>query len=187
MLKIILLLALGVQPWPAVDSVEVYSTILEQVRAEFPGRPVALATTRSGVECMPLCGVRLRNPDEGAGETAPATSAVDHSVALLESLRARGLVQAACTVREGWYGCPDHPEHLFVGLGEISRRPTSGPEPVPGGVWVKVALLVPCTEHCAAGRAGEHDHPEALGYWYLLRQGTDGTWTVMRRAPGFTA
>jgi hypothetical protein len=187
MLRIGLLLALSVQHPPTVDSLAVYSAILEQVRAEFPARAVALAQTRSGVDCMPLCGVQLRDPGNGAIEAvASAPPDVDHSVALLDSLRARGLIQDACAVREGWYGCPELPEHLFVALGEITSQPRRGPEPVTEGVWVKVALLVPCTGECTARRASEHYHPEAFGYWYLLRQEADGTWVIIRRAPGFT-
>ena len=187
MLRIGLLLALAVQPPSPVDSLAVYSEILEQVRAEFPARPVALARTRSGVDCMPLCGVRLRDPDGSAADAVASAPDIDHSATLLDSLRARGLIEATCAVREEWYGCPEFPEHLFVALGEITDRPKQGPEAVAGGVWVKVALLVPCTGDCAARRASERYHPDALGYWYLLRQGTSGTWAIVRRAPGFTA
>lgn len=188
MLRIGLLLALGMQQQPTVDSLGVYSAILEQVRAEFPARAVALANTRSGVDCMPLCGVHLRDPGNGAAEAvASPPPDANHSAALLDSLRARGVIQDACAVQEGWYGCPEFPEHLFVALGDITSQPTRGPEPVTEGVWVKVALLVPCTGDCTARRASEHYHPETFGYWYLLRQGADGTWVIIRRAPGFTA
>lgn len=182
----LLLLALGARQPPAVDSLAVYAEILEQVRTEFPGRAVALAKTRSGVDCMPLCGVRLRDPDGAVDTTVVAVApGADHSLALLDSLRARGLIESACAVRQGWYGCPDYPEHLFVALGEIAANPKNGPRPAADGVWVKVALLVPSTESC--GPAREPCHPDALGYWYLLRQAGDGTWTIVRRAPGFTA
>lgn len=187
MLKIgLLFLGLGAWQPPAVDSLAVYSEILEQVRTEFPGRPVALAKTRSGADCMPLCGVQLRDPDGAAGTTSGTSGApeVSHSPALLDSLRTRGLIEHACATRDGWYGCPDYPEHLFVALGEITTHPKGGPEPVADGVWVKVALLVPCAANCS--RTGGHAHPDAIGYWYLLRQAPDGTWTIVRRAPGFT-
>ena len=187
MLRIgLLFLALGARQPPAVDSLAVYSEILEQVRTEFPARAVALARTRSGVRCMPLCGVRLRDPD-AAADTTVVNSApeAEHSFALLDSLRTRGLIERTCGVREGWYGCPDYPEHLFVALGEITTHPEHGPEPVADGVWVQVALLVPCTRNCS--HTSERHHPDAMGYWYLLRQADDGTWEIVRRAPGFTA
>lgn len=187
MLKIgLLFLALGARQPPATDSLAVYAEILEQVRAEFPARPVALATTRSGVDCMPLCGVRLRDPGAAVDTTVMASApGVEHSPALLDSLRARGLVQQACAVRQGWYGCPDYPEHLFVALGEITAQPVNGPAPVADGIWVKVALLVPSTGSC--GQTREPCHPDAMGYWYLLRQAADGAWSIVRRAPAFTA
>ena len=187
MLKIgLLFLALGGWQPPAVDSLAVYSEILEEVRTEFPGRAVALAKTRSGADCMPLCGARLRDPDGVAGAMTPADAAseVSHSPALLDSLRTRGLIEHACATREGWYGCPDHPEHLFVALGEITTHPKRGPAPEADGVWVKVALLVPCTDHCS--QTGGHAHPDAMVYWYLLRQAPGGAWEIVRRAPGFT-
>src|SRR5687768_8713504 len=130
MLTIGLLIALTMQQPPVVDSVLVYSEILAQVRAEFPARAVALATTRSGVECMPLCGAGLRDPDGGTSDIVDSAPEITHSTELLNSLRSRGLVEDTCEVREGWYGCPDHPEHLFVALGEITTRPRRGPEPV---------------------------------------------------------
>jgi hypothetical protein len=182
----LLLLALPARQPPAVDSLAVYSEILGQVRTEFPGRPVALATTRSGVDCMPLCGVRLRDPGAAVDTTVIVSPpGADHSPALLDSLRTRGLIGHPCAVRQGWYGCPDYPEHLFVALGEITTRPVNGPAPVADGVWVKVALLVPGTGSC--GQTREPCHPDAMGYWYLLRRAADGTWAIVRRAPGFTA
>lgn len=176
---------LGVQPPPAVDSLAVYSAIMEQVKTEFPARAVALATTRSGVECMPFCGVQLRDPDGEAVETITSAPNIDHSVTLMDSLRARGLIQDTCAVQEGGYGCPGFPEHVFVALGEITEQPKRGPPPVTGGIWVKVAFLVPCTGECTAIRASEHYQPDAFGYWYLLQQGTNGMWVIIRRAPGF--
>jgi hypothetical protein len=182
----LLFLALGAQQPPAVDSLAVYARILDQVRTEFPARPVALATTRSGVDCMPLCGVRLRDPDAAVDTTVMASApGADHSAALLDSLRTRGLIERTCAVRQGWYGCPDYPEHLFVALGEIVTHPVNGPASVEDGVWVKVALLVPSTGSC--GQTREPCHPDAMGYWYLLRQEAGGTWVIVRRAPGFTA
>jgi len=185
MLMVGLILALGVQQPPAVDSISVYAEILKQVRTEFPAQPVALAKTRSGVECMPLCGAHLRDPDGTAAPVTPSPD-IEHSAALLDSLRARGVIEESCAVREGWYGCPDYPEHLFVALGEITTHPIRGPEPVAGGIWVKVALLVPCIGDCATRRTSDRYHPDAFGYWYLLRQGADGAWGIVRRAPGFT-
>jgi hypothetical protein len=185
MLTFGLLLTLAVLQPPAVDSLAVYAAILEQVRGEFPARPVALARTRSGVECMPLCGVRTRDPD-GTAETVLVAPEVEHSAELLDSLRARRLIDDTCAVREGVYGCIDYPQHLFIALGEITAHPKRGPEPVGDGVWVQVALLIPCAVDCAAQQGRTGYHPDAFGYWYLMRPGCDGTWTIVRRAPGFT-
>jgi hypothetical protein len=186
MLKIgLMLLGLGAHQPPDVDSVAVYAEILRQVRTEFAADSLVLAKTRSGVDCMPMCGARLRSPD-GAGSIVTDSAQIQHSVALLDSLRALRLVEYTCAVRDQWYGCPDYPEHLFVALGEITSEPRRGPEPVMGGVWVKVALLVPCKAD-RPDPAGDPCHADALGYWYLLQQKAGGGWTIVRRAPGFTA
>lgn len=185
MLTMTLLLALGVQQASPVDSLAVYSAILSQVKEEFPGHQIALAETRSGVDCMPLCGVSLRDPDTHTNSPATRPADVAHSRQLMDALRSRGLVDETCRVEEGWYGCRAYPGYLFVALGQITARPPRGPDPVEGGVWIKVALLVPCGERCTGPDADEMSHPEAFGYWYLLQPNSDGGWSVVRRAPAF--
>jgi hypothetical protein len=173
------------QTGPGIDSVAVYSAILTQVRSEFPGRPIALAESRSDVECMPLCGAGLHDPNGPAEATGLATPGVEHSPALLAALKERKLVDATCVVPERTFGCAEREDHLFVALGEITATPPEGPEPIEGGLWVKAAFLVPPTGSCAAPASDRACIPDAFGYWYLLHPQPDGTWIIVRRAPSF--
>lgn len=168
---------------PSVDSAAVYSAILTQVRAEHPALPVALAETRSGVACMPHCGARLRDAD-AAAPAAEERVGESHSAVLLSALTERGLVDRTCAVRPRVFGCPDAPAHLFVALGEISAEPPEGPPPVPGGVWVRAAFLVPCERDCTRA-PGEPYFPDAFGSWFLLEADACGAWRVVRRLPAF--
>jgi hypothetical protein len=184
MIALAMLIAMGFQAGPAVDSVAVYSAILSQVRSEYPGQEITLSETRSGVECMPHCGAMLRDPGGVAPEPAVGPAPVNHSPGLLRALRQRRRIEATCAVRPDDFGCSEQPRRLFVALGEISSAPRRGPAPVEGGVWVQVAFLVP--DACGTGtRAAESSFPDAFGYWYLLRQNDDGAWIVIQRAPWF--
>ncbi len=159
----------------------IYTAVLQELRNAYPALPVVLAETRSGTACMPHCGARLRAPEQAGPEQTADPGSVDHSGALLESLRERGVVQAVCEVKPGVFGCAEHPDHLFVGLGELERSPERGPPPVEGGFWIKAAVLVPSS----AGAKGDAcDGPEALGWWFLVVPGEDG-WRVARRLPAF--
>lgn len=165
-----------------VDTAAIYSVLLRKVRDAYPGLPILLAETRSGVACMPHCGARFRG---GAGGTEPPTSSQDHSPALIQLLRDRGLVQATCIVPERTFGCLGHPGELFIGLGEIQTAPPRGPLPVEGGVWVKVALLVPCETDCRTPAPGEPYFPDGFGLWFLLKPRADATWEVVGSEPAF--
>jgi hypothetical protein len=179
-----LLLAVTAYRASDVDSLAVYSAVLQQVRNEFPAHAIVLAETRSEVACMPICGAALRDPG-GTAEPAPRIPKVDHSPALLARLRERGLIAATCVVPELHYGCADNVGRLFVALGEIAAAPAGGPAPEEGAVWVKVAFLVPCVRDCPTPGSESRHVPDAFGYWYLLRADACGSWTIVRRAPGF--
>ena len=178
MLMLLLAAGLAMQTGPLPDSAAIYSVLLRGVRAENPGVPVVLAETRSGVECMPHCGAIL----DGEPGVEAAEHTAEHGAELAKTLRERGLIEATCRASPNTFGCAGHPGHIFVGLGEISERPRSGPPPVEGPYWVKVALLLPCGASCAsAGPA----HLDAFGYWALVRRRADGTWHMVRRLPAF--
>jgi hypothetical protein len=185
MLMKFLVVALASLHEPSVDTAAVYSVLLQDVRAHHPGLPVVLAETRSGVDCMPLCGATYQGAPlarEGEHGRDPPES---HSAALLRDLRSRGLAEATCVVPERTFGCRDHPGHLFVGLSEIREKPPHGPSPVDGGWWVRVAVLVPCRENCGSRQANEPQFPDGYGYWTLLRRGADGAWRLVGRQPAF--
>jgi hypothetical protein len=179
----LILAALGLSAGAQVrpDSVAIYSVILEQVRADHPGTPVVMAETRSGVSCMPHCGAALAGePPRHAREAQTS-----HSRQSIRRLRKRGLINATCPPVRGTFGCPGHPRHIFVGLGDIAQNPPDGPPAANGGYWVKVALLVPCAADCAS-RGEESAHPNGFGYWaFVQRPTTGGTWCVTRRLPAF--
>lgn len=185
----LLLLALVLQGYGAPDSTEVYAAILQEVRREYRGLPVVLAETRAGVACMPHCGARLRDPDGAVAPEAPEAQLADgdHSPELLRVLRSRGLIDHVCAVDASRLGCSGYPGNLFVALGELSAAPTGGPAPVDGAVWVKAAVLVPCTYARRCPRAGSDDpyFPDAFGIWFLLAPDPDGTWRIIRRVPAF--
>jgi hypothetical protein len=182
----LLLLALMLQGYGATDSADVYAAILQDVRREYRGLPVALAETRAGVACMPHCGARIRDPDGAAAPEAPPGDG-DHSPALLRDLRSRGLIDHVCAVVASRFGCSDYPGHLFVALGDLSAAPTGGPAAVDGAVWVKAAFLVPCTHarRCPQPGSDAPYFPDAFGTWFLLKPGPDGNWHILRRAPAF--
>lgn len=180
------LIRLALFPPTQADSVEIYSAILRQVEAEYPGQRVVLAETRSGVRCMPVCGVALHDPEGSPVPSAP-TPEVSHSPGLLRELRDRGLIDATCAVQERFFGCEGYSGHLFVALGQIEHTPRFGPVPVDRGLWVQTAFLVPCASAVRDVPSGKSCHPEMFGYWYLLVPSENGTWTVARRHPGFTA
>lgn len=179
-----LLLALSLQPGPEPDSVQVYAAILTQVRAAYPDLPVLLSETRAGVECMPHCGARLRDPDGGVFRLAEVPTG-DHSPELLRRLKDLSLVDSTCLVQERVFGCLRHPRFLFVALGEISEAPKRGPAPVAESVWVRTAFLVPCRVDCRERSADEPYFPDAFGLWFLLRPRPDGSWEVVRTVPAF--
>lgn len=183
----LLLLALSfVLGAPVLDTAEVYAPILQEVRRQYRGIPIALAETRSDVECMPHCGAQLRDPGS-AFQPDTARARIDHSESVLRSLRARGLIDVSCRVREMTFGCGDYPGFLFVALGAVSPAPVGGPAQVDGAVWVKAAFLVPCMYAGRCPRPDSHDpyFPDATGVWFLLQPGTDGEWQVIRRVPAF--
>ena len=163
------------------DSVAIYSVVLQQVRADHPGTPVVMAEARSGVACMPSCGASL------VGDTQPRAHEIQtsHSRELSRTLRERGLIDATCPPVPDTYGCPSHPRHLFVGLGDISRNPANGPPAENDGYWVKVAVLVPCAADCMS-RAQASEHADGFGYWALVQRASEGgMWRVTRRLPAF--
>jgi hypothetical protein len=183
----LLLLALGLQLGsPVPDPAEVFPPILQDVRRQYRGIPVAMAETQSDVECMPHCGAQLRDPDSSfRPDTVRAQ--VDHSEAVLSALRARGLIDVSCRVQESTFGCGDYPGFFFVALGEISAAPAGGPARVEGAVWVKAAFLVPClyTGRCPPPDSDDPYFPDAFGVWFLLQPGFDGAWQIIRRVPAF--
>ncbi|HEX2205155.1 MAG TPA: hypothetical protein VHG91_17720 [Longimicrobium sp.] len=173
--------ALQVTP---VDSAAVYGALLERVRAEYPAFPVVLSEA-SDVECMPICGAVLRDPDRSANPPTPRLPRRSHPPELLDRLRSRGLVDATCEAVALRFGCKGYPRHLFVALGEIEPHPARGPRPVDGGVWVRVALLVPCTNDCPAPGSTDPYFPNGHGLWLLLEPGENGAWAVERTEPWF--
>lgn len=180
MLALALAAALSVHGGPQVDSLAIYAALLQEVRTHYPGVPVVLAQTRSGVACMPLCGARLRDPDAPApADTTPGPAPVAHSDGLLRQLRERALIDATCRVPADTFGCEGtFPGYIFAGLGEIQESPPRGPPRVEGGVWVKLALLVPCTTNCRTPGPDEPYFPDAFGYWSLSSAATTvpGRW-----------
>ena len=179
-----LLTAFALQLTP-VDSAAVYATLLERLRAEYPEFPVVLAETRSGVGCMPICGAALREPDRPAPPPAPPVEARAHSPELIGRLRSRGLVDATCEARALTFGCKGYPRHLFVALGEIQPTLPQGRRPVEGGVWVRMAVLVPCTTDCPRPGSTDPYFPNGYGLWFLLTPGENGAWEVVGREPWF--
>ena len=176
---------LGSSVGEPVDSLEIYSALLQKIRGAYPGFPVLLAETRSGVACMPHCGATYR----GRPVDERSTNAVepqDHSPELLRRLLDRGLVQATCVVPERTFGCLGRRGQIFVGLGEIQASPPGGPRPVEGGVWVKVVLLLPCTVDCRPREPGEPYFPDGFGLWFLLKPHGDATWEVVTTEPAFS-
>jgi hypothetical protein len=163
-----------------VDTTAIYSAVLAQLHTEYPATPFVLAETRSGVACMPHCGVAFRGASPGDSSTAQ-----DHSPALMEQLRQAGLIDATCTVPERTFGCAGPAGHIFVALGEVQTSPPDGPPAVEGGYWVKVALLVPCARGCAPADSGDGAMPNGFGYWELVKQDDRGAWQVARRLPAF--
>lgn len=176
----ILVAALALLHGTPQDTTGIYSVVLREIRTEYPGLPVVLAETRSGVACMPHCGAQLREPDQTAGPESRNAGTDVHSAATVQQLRELGLVQETCGVQQNTFGCGPA-GHLFVGLGSIEQSPHNGPPPVRGGLWVKAAVLVPCTE-------SEHEGcsvPEALGWWFLVSADSGCEWSVVRRLPAF--
>jgi hypothetical protein len=187
MYSTLLLLTLGFRSGaPVPDPVAVYAPILQEVRSQYPGIPIAMAETRSDAECMPHCGAQLRNPDSGF-RPGTVRVRVDHSEEVLGALRAHGLIDVSCRVRESTFGCGDYPGFFFVALGEISAAPMSGPARVEGAVWVKAAFLVPClyTGRCPPPDSDEPYFPDAFGVWFLLQPEASGAWQIIRRVPAF--
>lgn len=179
-----LLAAFALQVTP-VDSVAVYATLLERVREAYAAFPVVLSEA-SDVECMPICGAVLRDPDRSADPSAaPRMPRREHAPELLDRLRSRGLVDATCQAVALVFGCKGYPRHLFVAMGEIESNPVRGPRPVEGGVWVRVALLVPCTTRCPQPGSTDPYFPDGFGLWFLLNPDENGAWAVARTAYWF--
>ncbi|HZG41908.1 MAG TPA: hypothetical protein VEY93_03020 [Longimicrobium sp.] len=161
------LLTAGAPVQPAgADSTAVYSAILREIRAERPSSPVVLATARSAVECMPLCGAFS---EEGAARPDETT----HSPALLDALRDAGLVDAVCVVPRGTFGCSGPPGRVFVAMGPLTDDTPEGGARQEGAVWVKVAV----------SRAGPNGG-NSYGYRVLVAREGCG-WRVIRRRPEF--
>lgn len=181
-----LLLAVAITQAPGVDSVQVYAAILTAVRRAYPELPVVMSETRAAVQCMPLCGANLRDPD--APDIIPRTVPIpegDHSPELLAKLTDLRLVDVTCPFEEGVFGCSPLPRHLFVALGEIQEKPLRGPHPEAGAVWVRAAFLVPCIHNCPEITADRPFFPDAFGLWFLLRPRGDGSWEIVRNLPAF--
>lgn len=175
-----LVAALALLQGPSRDTSEIYSVVLRELRAGHPGLPVVFAETRSGVACMPHCGAQLREPGQTARLEERNVPPTLHPAATIQQLRSRGLVQETCLPELGSFGCGPA-GHLFVALGSIEKSPSDGPPPVEGALWVKAAVLVPCTES-----EGERCRvPEGLGWWFLVSFAAGCEWSVLRRLPAF--
>ena len=180
----LLIATLGALQLSSPDTAAAYTAVLRQIRTEYAELPVVLAETRSGVACMPHCGAELREPGQSKPVVSASAPPEDHSPGVVRVLREHDLVQATCAVRQASFGCADHPDHLFVGLGALEERPRRGPPPVEGAFWLKAAILVPGT--CASTPGQGRNVPEAVGWWFLVSPaGTDGEWRVVRRLPAF--
>jgi hypothetical protein len=176
----ILVAALALLQGTPQDTTDIYSVVLREIRTEYPGLPVVLAETRSGVACMPHCGAQLREPDQTARPEERDPRVDVHSAATVQQLRERGLVQETCAVQQNTFGCGPA-GNLFVGLGSIEESPRNGPPPVEGALWVKAAVLVPCTKSGGGGCR----IPEAMGWWFLVSAAAGCEWNVVRRLPAF--
>lgn len=161
MTALALLIALGVLSSQEIDTAAVYSTLLQAVRGEHPGRVTVLSETWSDVECMPHCSTSI-SEDRA------------HSEQVLQRLRTEGLIQAQCRVGRSSLGCGAAAGRLFVALGEIRPDTPEGGQRVDGGVWVMVVTVAPCTGSCR--------FPNAAAYRYLLKQ-EGSCWRVVRRRP----
>lgn len=184
MLAYVLAATLTMLQGTPVDTASTYGAVLNDIRTSHPGLPVVLAESRSAVQCMPHCEARLRQPDGGAASNPSSVPLSNHSQSLIRTLREMGLVQEWCKVPDGAFGCDGHPDHLFVGLGEISEAPAGGPPKVEGALWVKAALLVPGASSCEADDRTCR-HPDGYGIWYLVGPEKDGTVKVLQRLPAF--
>jgi hypothetical protein len=170
MLLAVLLTALSLPGGPAVDKASVYAAVLQAVQVEHPGQPIVLSETWSDVECAPLCADTLGREQ--------------HSVELIQRLQARGLVDATCRVPKNAIGCPSHPKHVFVALGDIQDDTPEGGQRVEGGVWVLVVTHTPCREPLGAERCQSVD---ASGFRFLVKQNENGVWKVVKARPEWIA
>lgn len=166
---------LALQPQPAMDTVAVYAAVLQEIRAEYPGRSVVLSETRSDVECMPRCSGTVWSEDG----KEPVTWE-EHAAELVQQLKHRGLVDATCRTRESVLGCRDYSGHLFVALGTIQ-----GDTPQPGtgedaGVWILAVTHAGCSTPMGEKGCRFFD---AMGIRYLVKKDEAGVWKVVRRRP----
>jgi hypothetical protein len=148
------------------DTSAVYEAILREIRSENPGSRIVLATARSAVECMPLCG---------AFGDDPAPEGTHHPSVLLSRLRDAGLVDTTCVVPPRTYGCTGLPNQVFVALGPVADDTPERGARQEGAVWVRVAILRP-----TPGGASE-----GYGYRALVSRATTCTWRVVRKRPEF--
>ncbi len=148
------------------DTSAIYEAILREIRGENPGSPIVLATARSAVECMPLCG---------AFGDEPVSEGAHHPSLLLSRLRETGLVDTTCVVPLRTYGCTGPPNQVFVALGPVADDTPEGGAQQEGAVWVRVAIL----------RRTPRGDSEGYGYRALVARATSCTWRVVRKRPEF--